>query len=121
VPPLRHTVGIPGPLLAYSAKQAFSTLDGCLDLDISRTPFTNTLPIRRVALAPGESTDLLVAYTSVPDLSIRPVRQRYTCLSRTPSDGTYRYEGLESNFTADLLVDEKALVVDYPGIWKRAA
>src|SRR5215831_9864192 len=32
---------------------ACSTLDGCLDVDISRTPFTNTLPLRRLALAPG--------------------------------------------------------------------
>ena len=102
-----------------AAGVAYSTLNGCLDLDISRTPFTNTLPIRRLALAPGESTDLLVAYISVPELSIRPVRQRYTCLSRTSSGGTYRYDGLDSNFTTDLLVDEKALVVDYPGIWKR--
>jgi uncharacterized protein len=99
---------------------AYSTLDGCLDLDISRTPFTNTLPLRRLALVPGESTDLQVAYIRVPELSISPVRQRYTRLSRTPSGGTYRYEGLDSPFTADLLVDEKALVVDYPGIWKRA-
>jgi hypothetical protein len=99
---------------------ANSTLDGCLDIDISCTPFTNTLPIRRLALAPGASADLLVAYITVPDLSVGPVQQRYTCLSRTASGGTYRYEGLESNFTADLLVDARGLVVDYPGIWKRA-
>jgi hypothetical protein len=99
---------------------AYSALDGCLDIDISYTPFTNTLPIRRLALTPGESADLLVAYITVPDLSIRPVQQRYTYLSRTDSGSIYRYEGLESNFTADLLVDEQGLVVDYPGIWKRA-
>jgi hypothetical protein len=56
---------------------------------------------------------------TVPDLSIRPVRQRYTCLSRTASGGIYRYEALESHFTADLPVDAQGLVVDYPGIWKR--
>src|SRR5262245_17667934 len=33
-------------------------LDGCLDIDIACTPFTNTLPLRRLALTPGESTDL---------------------------------------------------------------
>ncbi len=98
---------------------AYSTLDGCLDVDISRSPFTNTLPIRRLALSPGESADLLVAYITVPDLSVRPVRQRYTCLSRTASGGLYRYEGLESGTTFDLLVDAQGLVVDYPGIWKR--
>ena len=99
---------------------ACSHLDGCLDLDISRTPFTNTLPIRRLVLTPGESADLLVAYITVPDLSLRPVRQRYTCLSHTASGGIYRYENVENNFTADLPVDAQGLVVDYPGIWKRA-
>ena len=34
---------------------ACSTLDGCLDIDISQTPFTNTLPIRRLALTPGKT------------------------------------------------------------------
>src|SRR5215472_10094885 len=32
---------------------ANSALDGCQDIDISRTPFTNTLPVRRLALTPG--------------------------------------------------------------------
>ena len=99
---------------------ACSALDGCLDLDISSTPFTNTLPIRRLALTAGESVDLLVAYVTVPTLGVRPVRQHYTCLSRTASSGIYRYEGVESNTTFDLLVDAQGLVVDYPGIWKRA-
>ncbi len=102
-----------------AAGAAYSTLDGCLDVDISGTPFTNTLPIRRLALAPGQAVDLLVAYITVPDLSVGPAQQRYTCLSRTASGGLYRYEGLESGFTADLLVDAQGLVVDYPGIWKR--
>ena len=38
-------------------------LDGCIDVDISATPFTNTLPIRRLGLEPGESEDLTVAYS----------------------------------------------------------
>jgi uncharacterized protein len=99
---------------------ACSSLDGCLDIDISRTPFTNTLPIRRLGLTPGKSQELLVAYITIPDLSIRAVRQRYTCLARTASDGIYRYEGLESNSSFDLPVDAQGLVVDYPGIWRRA-
>ncbi|QBD76491.1 hypothetical protein EPA93_10910 [Ktedonosporobacter rubrisoli] len=96
-----------------------SELDGCLYIDISCTPFTNTLPLRRLALSPGESADLQVVYIAIPDLSISPVRQRYTCLSRTASGGIYRYDGLERNFTADLPVDVRGLVIDYPGLWKR--
>src|SRR5258708_4647886 len=38
------------------------SLEGCIDVDISATPFTNTLPIRRLALSPGQSVELLVAY-----------------------------------------------------------
>ncbi|HEV2238134.1 MAG TPA: putative glycolipid-binding domain-containing protein [Ktedonobacterales bacterium] len=94
-------------------------LDGCEDIDITVTPFTNTLPIRRLALAPGESREILVAYVSVPELTVRPVRQRYTHLAQTDSGGTWRYEGLESGFRADLTVDADGVVLDYPGIWRR--
>lgn len=100
---------------------ACPALNGCLDLDITHTPFTNTLPVRRLALSPGERAELLVAYVTIPDLSIHSTQQRYTCLSRTSAGGLYRYEGLESNFTADLPVDARGLVVDYPGLWKRTA
>jgi uncharacterized protein len=95
------------------------SLDGCLDLDISVTPFTNTLPVRRLELPPGASVDLLVAFLSVPELSFRPVHQRYTCLARSATGGLYRYEGLDSHFSADLLVDAQGLVVEYQGAWTR--
>jgi hypothetical protein len=101
------------------AGQRLPALDGCLDVDIMATPFTNTLPIRRLALTPGESAEIVVAYISVPDLAVRPARQRYTHLTQTDAGGTYRYEGLESGFHADLAVDADGLVLDYPGIWGR--
>src|SRR5215203_6431025 len=55
-------------------------LDGCIDVDISATPFTNTLPIRRLGFEPGQSEELTVAYIRVPELLIGPERQRYGCL-----------------------------------------
>lgn len=103
-----------------AADTAYSALDGCLAVDISMTPFTNTLALRRLALSPGEAADILVAYITVPDLSVRPARQRYTCLSRSPSGGLYRYDGLDSGLSADLAVDAQGLVVEYLGIWRRA-
>ena len=45
---------------------------GCIDVDIRATPFTNTLPIRRLALQPGESRDLRMAFIDVPGLDVRP-------------------------------------------------
>lgn len=98
-------------------------LDGCLDVDIGVTPATNTLPIRRLRLAAGESRDISVAYVPLPSEitgGFLPNRaeQRYTCL--VPGR-TYRYEGLFRSFTADLDVDAAGLVLDYPPMFKRAA
>jgi hypothetical protein len=92
-------------------------LAGCIDLDIAVTPFTNTLPIRRLGLGPGERRDLRVAYLAPPDLAVTAVDQRYTCLE---PGRLYRYEGFPSGFVADLAVDPDGLVLDYPGVWRRA-
>ena len=95
-------------------------LDGCLDVDISATPFTNTLPIRRLVLQPGTFAEILVVYISIPDLQIKPVPQRYTCLQqRSSGAGHYRYEGLTTGYTNELEVDEDGIVVDYPGLFRR--
>src|SRR5579864_761026 len=102
-----------------AAGVALSALDRCIDVDISVTPFTNTLPIRRLSLQPGQSSDLLVAYITVPELEVKMMQQRYSCLEHRADGGLYRYESLSSGFTRDLLVDAQGLVMDYPGIWKR--
>jgi hypothetical protein len=101
------------------AGDALPHLDGCIDVDIMATPFTNTLPIRRLGLRPGESADISVAYVVVPSLEIVASPQRYTCLESGPNGGLYRYEGLDTGYTNELPVDTDGLVVDYPGIWKR--
>ena len=62
-------------------------LDGCIDVDISATPFTNTLPIRRLGLEPGESEELTVTYVRVPELLVGPERQRYGCLEAKADGG----------------------------------
>lgn len=95
------------------------SLEGCIDVDISATPFTNTLPIRRLALSPGQSVELLVAYVVIPELELKPDRQRYTCLGFGTQEGLYRYEGLESGFSAELRVDSDGLVIDYQGLFRR--
>jgi hypothetical protein len=95
-------------------------LDGCIDVDISATPFTNTLPIRRLGLEPGESEELMVTYVRVPELLVGPERQRYGCLEAQADGGLYRFEALPSGFTAELPVDTDGLVIDYPGLFRRA-
>ena len=44
-------------------------------------------------------------------------RQRYTKLD--PAGRRYRYESVDSDFTRDIEVDEHALVVTYPGLFRR--
>jgi uncharacterized protein len=95
-------------------------LDGCIDLDISATPFTNTLPIRRLGLEPSQSEELAVTYVRVPELLVGPERQRYGCLEAQAEGGLYRFEALPSGFTARLPVDAEGLVLDYPGLFRRA-
>ena len=73
-------------------------LDGCIDVDISTTPLTNTLPVRRLRLAPGQSAEIQVGYVDVPTLTIRAVLQSYTRI-----DGrTYRYAS--GSFAADVML-----------------
>jgi uncharacterized protein len=55
-----------------AAGGSLSSLEGCIDVDVSTTPFTNTLPIRRLDLDPGESEEIRVAYVDVPGMGVEP-------------------------------------------------
>jgi hypothetical protein len=95
--------------------RTIDTLAGCIDVDIRATPFTNTLPIRRLMLKTGEEADLLVAFVLVPGLSVSAMVQHYTCLAWGPDGGVFRYAS--GDFQADLQVDGDGLVTDYPEGW----
>jgi hypothetical protein len=90
-------------------------LDGCEDADLNITPSTNTLPIRRLALAVDESHEVTAAWIRFPQCEITPLTQRYT---RT-GERRYRYESRGGAFSAELEVDEHGLVLDYPPAWER--
>ncbi len=90
-------------------------LDGCREVDIQVSPFTNSLPIGRLKLATGEAHEIRAAYITVPELILSRAPQRY---ARLAAD-RYRYEGLGTGFAADLAVDADGLVLDYPGIFQR--
>lgn len=90
-------------------------LDDCIDIDISLTPFTNTLPINRLRLPEGASKEITVVYFDLPGGTVTPVQQKYT----RQGTNAYLYENLASGFTALVETDAKGLVVHYPGIWER--
>jgi hypothetical protein len=87
---------------------------GCDDIDFEFSPCTNTLPIRRLNLAVGESVVIRAAWLRFPSLALQPYDQRYT---RT-GEITYRFESDDGNFVRELTVNDAGLVVDYPGLWR---
>ena len=91
-------------------------LAGAVDVDISGTPFTNTLPIRRLGLRTGESDTILVVYVRLPEVTVTAERQRYTCLE---PGSRYRFESLASGFTREIEVDGDGLVLTYPDLFRR--
>jgi hypothetical protein len=93
-------------------------LDGAIDVDLPLTPFTNTLPIRRLGLAAGAAADLAVVYIRLPERTVERDMQRYTCLEPLRR---YRYDSLDSDFTREIEVDAHGLVVTYPGLFRRVA
>lgn len=92
-------------------------LAGAPDVDLSITPATNTLPIRRLALAVGGSAAIDAAWVRFPDFAVERLPQRYL---RT-AERSYRYESGGGAFSADLDVDDAGVVVRYGRIWERVA
>ncbi|MGD8167210.1 putative glycolipid-binding domain-containing protein [Herbiconiux sp. P16] len=90
-------------------------LDAAIDVDISATPFSNTLPVRRLGIGVGESADIVTAYVDVPAMTATADPQRYTRLL----PDVYRYQSLDSDFTRDVVVDEFGFVLEYPGLFSR--
>jgi hypothetical protein len=91
-------------------------LDGAIDIDLSISPFTNTLPIRRLDLQSGQSVDIVAAYIRVPELTVTRDPQRYICRQRRAQ---FRYESLDSDFASDIETDQDGLVVTYAGLFRR--
>ena len=89
-------------------------LAGCEHIDVNWTPLTNTLPIRCLGLAPGETREIRVVYLPVPSLEIHAVPQRYTRLD----ERRWRFESLDSGFTVNLTVDIDGIVTEYEGLFR---
>jgi hypothetical protein len=100
----------------YANGRENQAVQGALDIDLGWSPSTNTLPIRRLNLAVGQSSGgFTAAWVRFPELTLEPLRQEYLRLS----DRTYRYSSRGGAFTAQLLVDGDGVVLDYESFWQR--
>jgi hypothetical protein len=84
------------------------------DIDISLTPFTNTLPINRLQLKDNQQQLIEVLYFDILNKEIKPVKQSYTRLAADH----YIYENQDTSFRAELKIDELGLVVAYPKLFE---
>lgn len=92
-------------------------VDGLLDIDLSISPSTNTLPIRRMALDIGAAGPVEAVWVRFPDLALERLAQRYT----RERELLYSYESNGGAFTAEIQVDEHGVVVSYGSMWERIA
>jgi hypothetical protein len=78
----------------------------------------NALPIRRLGLHRESGVhEVPMVYVSMPDLSVRLVRQTYRTVSVGEDRSVVNFAS--GDFSADLLVDADGVVIDYPGIATR--
>lgn len=87
-----------------------SELDGCVDVQLACTPFTRSLPVRRLPLLDDHGAELPVVDIDVETLDVRRVTVRYVRedARHWRCDGDDPFE-----------VDEHGLVVDEPGRYRR--
>lgn len=89
-------------------------LSGCLDIDITVSPFTNTLAIHQLNLAPNEAKEMTAVYVQVPQMQVISSRQRYQRLDPAEPPRRFLYSGLDTGFIQEITVDEHGLVESYP-------
>ncbi len=90
-------------------------LYGALDVDLSFSPVSNTLPVRRLGLEVGEAAEISVVMVDPHAEGLALVTQRYERLA----DDRYRFSS--GDFSAVLHVDGDGLVTRYPGGWEAVA
>jgi hypothetical protein len=91
-------------------------LAGALDVDLGFTPATNTLSIRRLALAIGERASVRSAWLRFPELRLEALEQAYTREAHL----RYLYQSLVDgeSFIARLDTDVFGWVLHYDGLWE---
>lgn len=90
-------------------------LDGCIDIDLRGTPFTNVIPIRRLPLHVGHSAQQNVITIDIETLAVVVAPQIYT----RAGERTWRYTSLATDSEVEVEVDEHGFVLDEPNSFRR--
>jgi uncharacterized protein len=101
--------GVPAPAVA-----------GYVDLDLSFTPATNLLPLRRLDLAVGQSAEVRSAWLEWPAAVLTSLVQRYARRSAAEYDYEADLPG-NAKFVTVLRVEPGGWVVEYAELWQAEA
>ena len=96
-------------------------LEGCLDVDLEASAFTNALPVHRLELDVGERANAPAAYVRALDLSVERLEQNYLRLEDDGERRRYEYAAPRFSYLDELVYDGFGLVLDYPGLATRVA
>jgi hypothetical protein len=96
-------------------------LDGCLDVDLEASSFTNAFPVHRLGLAIGQGAEAPAAYVRALDLRVERLEQHYERIEDEGTRERYDYSAPRFDYADRLVYDEHGLVLEYPGLAVRAA
>jgi hypothetical protein len=112
------SVGVTGDVDLPDPGGNTAAFDGARDCDLQHCPVTNAMPVLRERLLEGGGpVDLVMAWVALPELTVSRSDQRYEPID----ERRVRYVALDSDFRAELELDEDGLVVNYPGLAERVA
>lgn len=89
-------------------------LDGCFDIVLACTPFTHTIPIRRLPLDIGEAAELRSLRVDVETLGVVPIEIVFE------RSGDHHWRVIADGEITEFDVDDHGLPMDVPGRFLRA-
>ncbi len=89
-------------------------VEDATDIDLSFTPATNLMPLRRLAKQQDDTLTTRAAWLHYPAAALAPLDQTY---QRTHTYGIIDYRAEQTDFTTTLEVNDAGFVTDYPGLW----
>ncbi len=96
--------------------QHLMEFDGVELVDISISPFTNTLPIKRLNFEHERSQKVDVIYFDENRFSLLRLQQIYSQIDKR----TYRYQDIAlPSFVSDIVVDDDGMVLNFSGLFER--
>ncbi len=90
-------------------------VEGAVDLDLSFTPATNLMPLRRLLVTDQSSQDVAAAWLPYPETVLRRLDQIY---ERTGLPDVISYSARQTDFATRLSFDRSGFVTFYPDHWE---